>query len=804
MKLPMASVLAVIACLAAALPAQQKQLYDIEKLRTIELVFKQTDYWAQLTANWSKKIYIKADLKIDGETLRDVGVRFRGNSSYYALPPNSKKKPFKIATDEFLPQKLWGYKTLNLNNNFTDPTMVREVLAYETMRKFTPAPRSNYVLLKINGQNWGPYVNTQAVNKDLLRQTFPSDDGNRYRAERQLPQTPANYSAFNWYGANASEYQKGFELKSETSANPWVDLVNAARVLNNTAAASLPNELPKVFDVDNVLTVFALGNALLWLDGYRGRYSHNYYVYSDLRHGRLSLIPWDMNNSFGGYDDFIPRATLPLVSPYYVNTQDSNLRPLFTRVIAHTPWKLEYDAKLRRIKDELEWSRASRRIDQLQSIIESEMARDPHRLYALSKFRSNVLQDEVVQSWNIPGLKPMIDGRHEYLSKHPVIGLRGVQVYGLKHTPVEPLATESVAVQVRAPGATRVVLRWRVTGVHTESTMFDDGQHGDFAANDGIWGGLIPAQSAGARVEYEVGAADAAGTWTNWTNYGDGIVRPSYRVTWPRRASPIRINEFVAINDTGATDEKGQREDWIELVNTGNVAINVGGLHLSDDLANSRRWRIPSNTIVQPGATVLIWADNDLTDGKLHASFKLSGSGEEIALFDSFGLFLHDHVEFGAQRADVSTGRMMDGEDPWVTFGAPTPAASNVPSCGARTYGSLDATNHRLSLAIAGSTKIASTARIELADGVPSSVFVVLFDASPGYRVVSNGATWLLGLPFLFSVVTPSDAAGEAVVPLPIPDDGNLVGLRLYLQAWGFERSDLIASNGAEITFCAK
>ena len=126
---------------------------------------------------------------------------------------------------------------------------------------------------------------------------------------------------------------KGFQITSEGSLNPWVDLLRTTDVLNNTPANALQAELPKVLDVDNVLTVLALGNSLLWLDSYVGVACHNFYVYHDEWHDRLHVIPWDMNSCLGSYNDFL---TVPLetLTPYYSDDRIGNIRPLMTKLAA--------------------------------------------------------------------------------------------------------------------------------------------------------------------------------------------------------------------------------------------------------------------------------------------------------------------------------------------------------------------------------------------------------------------------------------------------------------------------------------
>jgi hypothetical protein len=141
------------------------------------------------------------------------------------------------------------------------------------------------------------------------------------------------------------------------------------------------------------------------------------------------------------------------------------------------------------------------------------------------------------------------------------------------------------------------------------------------------------------------------------------------------------INELLARNDLGITDPQGQHEDWIEIFNSGQEVINIGGMYLTDDLSEPAMWRIPNDnlsaTTILPGDYLLIWADNDTTDTGLHASFHLnSDTGDEIGLFDTDGVTLLDSIAFGSQTPDVSYGRDPDATNNWVTLN-PTPGASN-------------------------------------------------------------------------------------------------------------------------------
>jgi hypothetical protein len=143
----------------------------------------------------------------------------------------------------------------------------------------------------------------------------------------------------------------------------------------------------------------------------------------------------------------------------------------------------------------------------------------------------------------------------------------------------------------------------------------------------------------------------------------------------------VVLNEFMAGNGEAVRDSQGEYDDWVEIYNPGSLAVNTGGMYLTDNLAKPTRWRIPDNlparTTIPAGGYLIIWLDKDTGDDGLHADFSLDADGEAIALFDTDGATLLDHIAFGTQVSDVSYGRSPDGGPTWGFLDAPTPDGSN-------------------------------------------------------------------------------------------------------------------------------
>ena len=100
------------------------------------------------------------------------------------------------------------------------------------------------------------------------------------------------------------------------------------------------------------------------------------------------------------------------------------------------------------------------------------------------------------------------------------------------------------------------------------------------------------------------------------------------------QAVNVRINEFMAINQSVIADENGDFSDWIELFNTGSETVNLKGWALTDDKKAPAKWVFPDVSF--PGKSYLVIFASDknrnIPGRELHTNFKLDGDGEYLAL----------------------------------------------------------------------------------------------------------------------------------------------------------------------------
>ena len=150
-----------------------------------------------------------------------------------------------------------------------------------------------------------------------------------------------------------------------------------------------------------------------------------------------------------------------------------------------------------------------------------------------------------------------------------------------------------------------------------------------------------------------------------------------------QRATSMRINEVLVINEDNFVDDYGKRHGWIELFNTSAGTVNIAGCYLTDDKNNPMKYPIPKGDVltqIQPRQHTLFWADGQPDRGTFHVNFVLDPSKENyIALYDADGKTLIDEVTIPAgQMADISYGRVIDGKDEWAQLKKVTPSTNNL------------------------------------------------------------------------------------------------------------------------------
>ncbi|MBK7966492.1 MAG: lamin tail domain-containing protein [Bacteroidetes bacterium] len=132
----------------------------------------------------------------------------------------------------------------------------------------------------------------------------------------------------------------------------------------------------------------------------------------------------------------------------------------------------------------------------------------------------------------------------------------------------------------------------------------------------------------------------------------------------------------MASNASAVADNFGEFDDWIELYNKSNSPIDISGYFLTDNPVNLDKWTIPAGTIIPANDYLIIWADEDSSQGPYHANFKLSGSGELLMLLDPSESIV-DSTSWGQQTTNAGYARVPNGTGAFVIQGHTFSANNN-------------------------------------------------------------------------------------------------------------------------------
>ncbi|TSA50695.1 MAG: hypothetical protein D4R43_01835, partial [Sphingobacteriales bacterium] len=292
-------------------------IFSSSQIHTLYFQFNQTNWWDSLTATYTGDYYIKANAIIDGVTYTNIGVKFKGNSSYNN---SSIKKSLKIDFNQFDTTLAWNdLKKINLNNGFKDPTFLREKVCLDFLNSHGAyAPRCTYANVYLNNQLWGLYDLVEEVNSTFLKDRFSNKDGNLFKGDP--------HGDLKYFGSNLNAYYPNYELHSNQTINDWSDLLNLITVLNNSPSASLESLLGNVLDLNSWYNVWACNILFANLDSYQGS-GHNYFIYHNTATNKFDWIAWDVNEAFGNFQQGLTLQQIKNLSPDYLPSPIGN-RPL--------------------------------------------------------------------------------------------------------------------------------------------------------------------------------------------------------------------------------------------------------------------------------------------------------------------------------------------------------------------------------------------------------------------------------------------------------------------------------------------
>jgi len=145
--------------------------------------------------------------------------------------------------------------------------------------------------------------------------------------------------------------------------------------------------------------------------------------------------------------------------------------------------------------------------------------------------------------------------------------------------------------------------------------------------------------------------------------------------------SQVHINEYSAANLENFLDNYNRTEDWIELYNDGDEAVDLSGYHLSDKSSKPDKWEIPAGTMIEAKGQLVFWCSgrDEVCDGNVfHTNFKLAQTKDnETLLFTMPNESIIDEIPLGLTLVESSWCRSVDGGDDWRICTNPSLGSSN-------------------------------------------------------------------------------------------------------------------------------
>jgi spore coat protein H len=242
--------------------------------------------------------YVHATIDFNGVVLKDIGVRYKGNSTYMQSR-DSLKRSLKLEFNKYVKgQKIAGVTKLNLHSNVTDAAWMNEPLSYRLFRDGSiPAPRTSYarVYLTVAGKYEKQYVGLYSVVEDIdnnfAQERFSTREGAIFK--------PSTQSLFSYLGDDWAKYNQIYDPKTELTSKQKQRVIDFAKLVTSGSDAEFAAQLPSYIDVDEFARYLSINVWLVNMDSILAM-GQNFYLYLNPSTNKFLILPWDLDLSFGG------------------------------------------------------------------------------------------------------------------------------------------------------------------------------------------------------------------------------------------------------------------------------------------------------------------------------------------------------------------------------------------------------------------------------------------------------------------------------------------------------------------------
>lgn len=384
-------------------------LFDDTKMHSCHIYSNSTGFWNDMSSDYHARIkkdestYQDCKIILDGNTLAHVGIRFKGESSYEFQ--TNRKKSFKLKFNEFSKTGNYqGYHKINLNNQFKDPSFMREKLMLDILNSENiPSATSSFCEVYFNDEFLGLYLLVEEINNDFLVKHFNNKTGSLINGK------PNGFLTKESVASDKIEYN--YKRKNHRTRKNFKKLKSLVHTLNAPNDSNYSKNLNNIFDVNLCLKNWAINNVFVNVDAFNMHFQHNYLLYFDKTTKRAKWVGYDYNYSFGCWSRSLNLKQMEKFDIYY--TENPVVKKLLS-IDENKTFYTKYVLHLVNSKIESGW--LSSKISDHYNLIQYAVRDDKNKLTSYEDFEINI--EESIGDIDDPGA--FVPGLFDFIDKRAI------------------------------------------------------------------------------------------------------------------------------------------------------------------------------------------------------------------------------------------------------------------------------------------------------------------------------------------------------------------------------------------------
>lgn len=273
--------------------SETSTFFNNEKVHEITVDVDQASVDKALTAyeKDQAKEWISANVTIDGNEFKNVGLRLKGNSTLRQADTSSDPAdlPWQIRLDKFVDGQSYSGRSQFVIRTNNSETSLNEAVALELLGEAGLATENAAATrFTFNDSKAQLRLVIDNPSDELYSEETFKGEGITYKAD-----STGNYS---YRGKNGSDYESAFSV--EAGAEDLTPIAQFLDFVNNSSDEDFASQLGQKLDVEQFATYLAMQDLVANSDDIDGPGNNSFLRY-DNSSGAMTVVAWDQNLSFG-------------------------------------------------------------------------------------------------------------------------------------------------------------------------------------------------------------------------------------------------------------------------------------------------------------------------------------------------------------------------------------------------------------------------------------------------------------------------------------------------------------------------